>query len=113
MDSSRLEGYSPLKPYEVLIEEEWLQGGLTPWIDGMEEYDVSLLHVNGTQNEEEMLELAKLEEPLHFKITLTGIVVGQNVQYYPKVPPDWYRNTMEETHVSEVISPKRPPLRAS
>ena len=42
MDSSRLEEYALLEPCEVLTEEEWLQWGLTPWIDGIEESDVSL-----------------------------------------------------------------------
>ena len=42
-----------------------------------------------------------LEEPLHFKTTLTRIVVGQDVKDYPKVPADWYRNKYEQTHVTE------------
>ena len=43
-----------------------------------------------------------MEERLHFKTTSTGIIVGQDVKDYPKVPPDWYRNMTEQTHVSEV-----------
>ena len=40
-------------------------------------------------------------ESLHFKITSTGNIVGQVVKDYPKVPSDWYRNTTEQTCVSE------------
>ena len=43
----------------------------------------------------------KLEEALHFKTTSTYILVGHDVKDYPKVPPDWYRNTEEQTHVTE------------
>lgn len=70
-------------------------------IDGIEELDVSLVHVDGTQDEEVMLELAKLEKPLYFKITSNGFVVGHDVKDYPKVPPDLYRNMEEHTHVLE------------
>ena len=52
---------------------------------------MNLEHVDGTQDEEAMLELSKLEEPLHFKTTSTGIVVGHDVQDYPNVPLYWYR----------------------
>jgi len=38
---SRSEEYSLLKPFEVLTEEEWIRGGLTPWIDSVDESDVS------------------------------------------------------------------------
>ena len=31
----------------------------------------------------------------------TGIVADQDVKDYLKVPPDWYRNKDEQTHVSE------------
>ena len=34
-------------PCEVLTEEEWLLGGLTPWIDVIEEYGVNIVHVDG------------------------------------------------------------------
>ena len=99
-DRSRVEEYALLEPCDVLAEEEWLQGGLTLWIDKMEKSDVNLVHVDGTQNEA-MLELSNLEEPLHFIITSTGIVVGHDVNDYPNVPSYWYRNTEEQTHVSE------------
>ena len=85
----------------MLTEEEWILGGLTPWVDSMEESDVSLVHVDGTQDEEAIMEAEKLEEPLHFKTTSTGIVVGQDVKDYPKVPADWYRNKDEQVHVTE------------
>jgi hypothetical protein len=42
-----------------------------------------------------------LEKPLLFKTTYTGIVAGQDVKDYSNVPPDWYRNKDEQTHVSE------------
>lgn len=78
-----------------------VRGGLIPWLDGVEDSDVSIVHVDGTRDEEAMLEATRLEEPLHFKTMSTGIVVGQNVKDYPKVPPDWYKNNEEQSHVSE------------
>jgi hypothetical protein len=99
--SSRSEEYSLLEPCEVLTEEEWIRGGLIPWVDSVDEGDVSLVHVDGTQDEEVILEASRLEEPLHFKTTSTGIMAGQDIKDYPKVPPDWYRNKAEQTHVSE------------
>ena len=35
------------------------------------------------------------------KTTSTGITVGEDVKDYPHVPPDWYRNTTEQSHVSD------------
>lgn len=75
--------------------------GLTPWVDGLKKGDVNVVHIDGTQDEEAIIQAAKLEEPLHFKTTSTGITVGHGIKDYPKVPPDWYRNTTEQTHVSE------------
>lgn len=100
-DSARLEAYSVLEPCEVLTEEEWVKGGLTPWTDEVGEMEVGVVHVDGTQEEDAIIEVEKLEEPLHFKTTSTGILVGHDVKDYPKVPPDWYRNTEEQTHVTE------------
>ena len=102
VDSSKMEEYASLEPCEVLTEEEWLQGGLTPWVDGIEECSVGLVHIDGTKDKEAIFEAAKLKEPLHFKTTSTSILVDQDVKDYPKVPPDWYKNTMEQTHVSKV-----------
>ena len=85
----------------MLAEEEWILGGLTHWVDSVEESDVSLVQVDGTQDEEAIVEAARLEEPLHFKSKSTGIVVGQDVKDYPKVPADWYRNKDEQAHVTE------------
>ena len=101
MDSARLEAYSLLEPCEVLTEDEWVKGGLTPWIDDVGEIEVGVVHVDGTQEEEAIIGVEKLEEPLHFKTTSTGILVGHDVKDYPKVPLDWYRNTEEQTHVTE------------
>ena len=50
---------------------------------------MNLMHVDGTQDKEAMLELSRLEEPLHFKNTPTGIIVGHDVKDYPNVSPDW------------------------
>ena len=69
--NSRNEEYSLLEPCEVLTKEEWILGGLTPWIDSMEESDISLVHVDRTQDEEVIMEAEKLEEPLHFKTMST------------------------------------------
>ena len=86
---------------EVLTEEEWILGGLTPWVDSVEKSDVNLVHVDGTQDEEAIMEAEKLEEPLHFKTTSTEIVVGRDVKDYPHVPADWYKNKDEQIHVTE------------
>ena len=86
--SARNEKYSLLEPCEVLTEEEWILGGLIPWVDIMEKSNVSLVHVDGTQDEKAIMEAEKLEEPLHFKTTSTGIVVGQDIKDYSKVPAD-------------------------
>ena len=63
--------------------------------------EVGVVHVDGTQEEETRIELEKLEEPLQFQTTSTGILVGHDVKDYPKVPPDWYRNTEEQPHVTK------------
>ena len=99
--SSQREDYLSLEPCEVLTEKERVQGGLTSWIDDVKISDVSLVHVDGTQDEEAMLELSKLEEPLHFRSTSTGIIVGHDVMDYLNVPSDWYRNTEDQTCVVE------------
>ena len=52
-----------LESCEVLTEEEWVKGGLTPWVD---EVRVGVVHVDGIQEEEVIIEVEKLEEPLHF-----------------------------------------------
>ena len=101
MDSARLEAYALLEPCEVLIEEEWVKGGLTSWVEEVGKVEVEAVHVDGTQEEEAIMEMDKLEEPLYFKTTSTGIMVGHDVKDYFKVPPDWYRNTEEQTHFTE------------
>ena len=63
--------------------------------------EVGAVHVDGTHKEEAIIEMDKLEEPLYFKTTSTGILVGHDVKDYLKVPPDWYRNAEEQTHVTE------------
>ena len=100
-DNVSREDYLSLEPCEVLTEEEWVQGGLTPWLDDIELSDVSLVHVDETQYEEAMLELSKLESPLHFGTISTGIIAGHNIKDYPNVPNDWYRDTKEQTRVVE------------
>jgi hypothetical protein len=55
--SSRRKEYSLLEPCEVFTEEEWIRGGLRPWIDNMDESDMNLVHVDGTQDEEAIIEL--------------------------------------------------------
>ena len=40
-----------MSPCEVFTEEERILGGLTPWVDSVEESDISLGHVDGTQDE--------------------------------------------------------------
>ncbi|OAE23992.1 hypothetical protein AXG93_1330s1010 [Marchantia polymorpha subsp. ruderalis] len=64
-------------------------------------HEIFKKEVDGTQEEENTVQPAKLEEPLHFKTTSTGILVGQDVRDYPQVPPDWYRSSEEQTHVAE------------
>ena len=86
-----------LEPCEVLTEEEWVKGGLTPWVEEVGKVEVGAVHVDGTQKEEAIMEMDKLEEPLHFKTTSTSIMVGHDVKDYPKVPSYWYRNTAKQT----------------
>ena len=86
MDSARLEAYALLEPCEVLTQEEWVKRGLTPWVEEVGEVEVGTVHVDGTQDEEAIIEMDKLEEPLHFKTTSIGIMVGHDVKDYPKVP---------------------------
>ena len=49
MDSARMEAYSLLEPCEVHTEEEWVKGGLTPWVDEVGEMEVGIVHIDGTQ----------------------------------------------------------------
>ena len=65
-DKSISEEYALLEPCEVLTEDEWLQGGLTSWIDVIEEGEINVVHVDGTQDEEAIINTSKLAEPLHF-----------------------------------------------
>ena len=90
--SARSKEYPLLEPCEVLTEEEWILGGLTPWVVCVDDSDVNLVHVDGTQDDKAIVEASKLEEPLHFKTTSTGIVVGQDVKDDPHLPADGYRN---------------------
>lgn len=62
---------------------------------------MGLVHVDESQDEKALWDAALLEEPLHFKTTATWIVEGQVVKDYPQVPPNWYRNTTEQSHVFE------------
>lgn len=87
-DRSNMKEYALLEPCEVLTEEEWLQGGLILWIDKIEEREVKVVHVDETQDEEAIIDVSKLKELLYFKTTSTGIIVGQDVKDYFKVPPD-------------------------
>jgi hypothetical protein len=72
----------------VFTKEEWIIGGLTPWVDSVDEGDVSLVHVDGTQDEKAIIEASRLKERLHFTTTSTEIVADQDIKDYPKVPPD-------------------------
>ena len=85
----------------MLTEEEWVKGGLTPWVDEIGKMGVGAVHVDGTEAEQTIIEVEKLEEPLYFKTTSIGILLGHDVKDYPKVPPDWYWNTKEQTHITE------------
>ena len=89
------------EPCEILTEEEWLQGGLTPWVDDVGEEEVLAVHVDDTQEVEILPDTSRLENPLLFKTTSTGIIVGEDVKDYPHVPTDWYRNTNEQTHIAQ------------
>ena len=84
--SLKIEEHSLLEPCEVLTEKEWILGELTPWVDSVEENDVSLEHMDRIQDEGAIIEVARLEEPLDFKITSKAIVVGQDIKDYPNVP---------------------------
>ena len=49
MSNSRREDYVSLESCDVHTEEEWVQRGLTPWIDEVEISNMSLVHLDGTQ----------------------------------------------------------------
>lgn len=59
------------------------------------------VHVDNTQEVEILPHTSRLENPLHFKTTSTGITVGDDVKDFPHVPADWYRNTNEQTHITQ------------
>ena len=61
MLSSRREDYSLLEPCEVLTDEEWILRGLMPWVNGVEENDVSLVHVDGP-HDKAIVEVARFGE---------------------------------------------------
>ena len=71
--SARSEKYSLLEPCEVLIEEEWILGGLTPWVDDAEESDVNLVHMDGTQDEKAIVEAVKLEDFCNLRLRQWGL----------------------------------------
>lgn len=50
----------------MLTEEEWVKGGLTPWVDEIGEMEVGVVHVDETHEKKAIIEVEKLEEPLHF-----------------------------------------------
>ena len=97
--NGRSEEYSLLEPCEVLTKEEWILGGLTHCVDSVDDCEVNLVPVDETQDDEAIVKASKLEEPLHFKTTSTGIVVGHDLKDYPDVPADWYRNEDEQVDV--------------
>ena len=74
---------------------------MTPCVDSVEESDINLVHVDGTQEKDAIMEIEKLEEHLLFKTTSTEIVVGQDVKDYSHVPTDWYKNKDEQVDVME------------
>ena len=47
-NNSREERYALLEPCELLTKEEWLQGGLIPWVEDVEDEEVLAAHVDGT-----------------------------------------------------------------
>ena len=99
--NSRVEEYSLLEPCEVLIEEEWIRGGLTHWVDNLDDDEVNVIHIDGTQEEEDIMEASRLEEPLLFKTSFTELVVGRYVKDSPNMPADWYKNKDDQTHLTE------------
>lgn len=90
-----------MKPCKILIEEEWMQGGLTPWIDDVREEEVFAVHVDDTQEVKIIPNMSVLDNPLHFKTTSTGITVGEDVKDSPHVSTDCYRNTTKQSHVAK------------
>lgn len=68
-------------------------------MDGLEEKNVVVVRVDGTQEVEVLTDNVLLENPLHFKTTSTGITVGKDVKDYPHVPSDWYKDITKQSHV--------------
>ena len=90
-----------MKPLQVLTEEEWILGGLTPWVDSVDGSEINTIHVDSTQDDIAILEASTLEEQLQFKTTSTGIIVGQDVKNYSNVSADWYESDDDQTHSSK------------
>ena len=67
----------------------------------MAETDAFTVEVDGTLEIEVIMDKSLLDNPLHFKTISTCITVGEEVKDYSHVPPDWYRNTTEQSHVSD------------
>ena len=40
----------------MLIEEEWILEGLTPWVDSVDDGEINLVYVDGTQDDEAIIE---------------------------------------------------------
>jgi len=76
-----------------------LEVGLTTLI----EIDVDTISVEGEGMPGlEILEGSEpLEGSLRFKTGSSGITVGEDVSSYPNVPPDWYRDNNEQSHVAK------------
>jgi hypothetical protein len=61
--NSKREEYFLLEPCEIFTEKEYIKGGLTRWVDSVDEGDVNLVYVNETQYKEAIMEASRLEEP--------------------------------------------------
>lgn len=64
--------------------------------------DAFTVEVDGTLEIEVLLDKSLLENPLHFKTTSTGMMVDDDVKDYSHVPPDWYRNTTEQSAIGSI-----------
>lgn len=70
---------------EDLDEEGLISGKLTFWVGSEHELEMDEMDVDGTQDDETILEASKLEEPLQFNTISTGVMLGEDVDDYPNV----------------------------
>ena len=87
MREERREWSHFLEHCKIFFKEDWMQGGLIPYLDGVEENDEVTGEIDGIQEVERLPDNGLLKNS-YFKTTSTKIMVGGDVKDYPHVPTD-------------------------